>query len=196
MSARFRFIFLPGLLIAMGFLLIFTHEVRQASAAVGQPIAGENASAAIAEQSVQQDTQPPCDLSAAFPQDVRGWCGLIQQAAGQHGLDPRLVAAVITIESAGNPQAFSPQGAVGLMQIMPSDGIAATFQCLNGPCFGDRPSASELFDPAFNVEYGAGLLSSLITRHGSWREALAAYGPMDVGYSYADMVLEVYEKAQ
>jgi soluble lytic murein transglycosylase-like protein len=77
------------------------------------------------------------------------------------------------------------------MQVMPRDGIAATFQCINGPCFTNRPSIAELKDPAFNVDYGVRMLAGLTERHGDIREALKSYGPYDVGYIYADKVLAI-----
>src|SRR3972149_7526125 len=47
----------------------------------------------------------------------------IGQAVSRHsaanGLDPMLVMAVIVVESGGNPRAVGPQGAAGLMQVMP-----------------------------------------------------------------------------
>ena len=79
------------------------------------------------------------------------------------------------------------------MQVMPRDGLAADFMCSGRPCFTSRPSMEELFDPQFNIEYGTRMLAGLIERYGSVREALRAYGPMDVGYYYADLVLDIYE---
>ena len=96
-------------------------------------------------------------------------------------------------ESGGDSSAYSVSGAVGLMQVMPRDGIAAEFECINGPCFASRPTIEELLEPDFNVEYGSQMLSGLVARQGSFREALKAYGPMDVDYSYADRVLSIYE---
>lgn len=96
-------------------------------------------------------------------------------------------------ESGGQADAISTSGAVGLMQIMPKDGIASTFTCINGPCFASRPSIQELLDPEFNVEYGCKMLAGLIGTKGSEREALKAYGPYDVGYDYADEVLTIRE---
>lgn len=90
--------------------------------------------------------------------------------------------------------AYSRSGAVGLMQVMPRDGLAAKFQCVNGPCFASRPTRAELEDPAFNIEYGTRMLAGLYQRLESWRDALRSYGPMDVGYSYADKVLAIYER--
>jgi len=149
--------------------------------------------------------RPPADTSCALPtrianrnisphwQDVRQWCSLIMGAGQTYGLDPHLIAALILQESGGNPTAYSRSGAVGLMQVMPRDGLAASFQCRAGPCFANRPTISELRDPAFNVDYGARLLAANVTRTGSVREALRAYGPNNVGYRYADTVLVIYE---
>jgi hypothetical protein len=45
---------------------------------------------------------------------------IILEASLRHGLDPRLVKAVIAAESEFSPQALSPKGARGLMQVLPS----------------------------------------------------------------------------
>lgn len=89
---------------------------------------------------------------------------------------------------------MSASGAVGLMQIMPKDGIASGFMCANGPCFANRPSIEELLNPEFNVEFGVRMLAGLIGKHGSIRDGLMAYGPYNVGYYYADKVLAIYEQ--
>jgi hypothetical protein len=152
-----------------------------------------NTSDASNSQSVaSSDTD--CTLSNRFPEKVRQWCGLIEDYSQQRGLEPDLVAAVILQESGGNSDAYSSSGAVGLMQIMPRDGIAAGFMCKNGPCFSARPSTSELQDPEYNIAYGTKMLASLEKRYGSMREALKAYGPMDMGYQYADIVLGHYDR--
>lgn len=150
----------------------------------------------VAEQTVAESTVSTegCLVSQEFPESVRQWCSLITRYAGEHGLPADLVAAVIWQESGGKPQAISRSGAVGLMQIMPRDGIAATFMCVNGPCFSGRPSSDQLRDPEFNVQYGTRMLARLLKRNGSLREALKAYGPMDRGYSYADRVLSLYRQ--
>jgi soluble lytic murein transglycosylase-like protein len=134
-----------------------------------------------------------CSIGAGFSENIRRWCDLITRTAGKNNLDPDLIAAVMTVESAGNPDAYSHSGAVGLMQVMPRDGIAASFTCVNGPCFANRPSMAELYQPEYNLEYAGKMLAGLINRHGNWRDALHAYGPAGAGYSYADKVLGVYE---
>ncbi len=133
-----------------------------------------------------------CTLPHSYPESVRQWCALIEQAAAETGLPAALIAAVMYQESNGNPLAYSSSGAVGLMQVMPRDGIAAKFRCANGPCFSDRPTIAELQDPAFNVAYGARMLADLVGRYGSYREGLYRYGPINMGYYYADKVLNIW----
>ena len=131
-------------------------------------------------------------IHPSFPQSIKQWDSEIQIAAQETGLDPNLIASVMLQESGGQSQVISSSGAVGLLQVMPRDGTAASFVCINGPCFHDRPSTSELKDPKFNIIYGSRFLAGLISTHGSLRSALRAYGPMDVGFSYADKVLAIY----
>ena len=145
---------------------------------------------------IQASASSGCEISPAYNPNVRQWCDIIQEYSHEAGLDPNLVAALITQESGGNAGAYSSSGAVGLMQVMPRDGLAAGFMCINGPCFASRPSMEELYDPEFNVSYGTRMLSGLVNKHGSVREALVAYGPRDVGYYYADKVLAIYNNYQ
>lgn len=134
-----------------------------------------------------------CSISPKFPDEVLNWCNLITKYAGKHNLPPDLVAAVILQESGGNPKAISKSGAVGLMQVMPSDGIAATFLCVNGPCFANRPTTQELLDPEFNIKYGTRMFSRLVRKHGNFRLALMEYGPMDQKGYYSDRVLKIFK---
>ncbi|CUR62149.1 Lytic transglycosylase catalytic [metagenome] len=89
------------------------------------------------------------------------YADLFQQAASAHGLDPTLLAAVARQESGFDPQAVSPAGAQGLMQLMPgtAQGLGVT-----------NP-----FDPAQAIGGAAQLLDSLLDRFGSTELALAAY---------------------
>ena len=146
----------------------------------------------------QEAPQDPsaCHVSAKFPPQILQWCQAITQYATNAGLSPNLIAAVMLQESGGNPSAYSVSGAVGLMQVMSRDGIAASFTCANGPCFASRPSIQELQDPDFNISYGTRMLAGLYNRYQNMRDALKAYGPMNVGYYYADKVLTIYERYQ
>lgn len=136
-----------------------------------------------------------CPISERFPLKVRRWCEPITAVAQEHNLPPDLIAALILHESDGNPRAISVNGAVGLMQIMPSDGLAAEFICVDGPCFADRPTIQELHDPEFNIQYGTQMLKTLARQQGgNLRDALKAYGPDGVNYSYADAILSLYTR--
>jgi hypothetical protein len=145
---------------------------------------------------ISEEQEPNCSMSVSFPEEIQQWCDLIEENSFTYDLDPDLIAAVMLQESGGDQNAYSTSGAVGLMQIMPKDGIAANFMCINGPCFSNRPGMAELYDPQLNIEYGSRMLSNLFEKYGDWREALRAYGPMDVGYHYADLVLSIYENYQ
>jgi len=138
-----------------------------------------------------------CQLPVSYPDSVLRWCNLIEENASKYGVDPQLVTAVMFQESRGNPDAYSGSGAVGLLQVMPRDGLASSFMCPNGPCFANRPSMAELYDAEFNVDYGTRMLAGLLTKYdGSEREALLHYGPADCGYYYADLVLAIKNEHQ
>ena len=144
--------------------------------------------AATEEVRVQKSSNT-CEFYDRYPEKVQQWCNLIEESSEKYSIDPLLIAAIMLQESGGQSEIMSGSGAVGLMQVMPRDGIASSFQCINGPCFANRPSIEELKDPAFNIDYGVRMLAGLIERYGDIREALKHYGPYDVGYQYADKVL-------
>ncbi len=180
--------FFPGILVICGAViglvcLVSTPRVTLASSSSGAPVQEAN-------------TSPTAVLSRTYPESVLQWEGLIAESAERYQLDPNFIAAVILQESGGNAEAYSVSGAVGLMQVMPSDGIAESFLCDDLPCFRSRPSMQELFDPAFNINYGSRMLAGLIEKYGSQQEALYHYGPIDVGYRYADAVLSIYTTYQ
>jgi len=136
------------------------------------------------------------ELSPRFPENIQKWKPIIESTAIETGLDPDLIASVMLQESGGDPKAYSISGAVGLMQVMPKDGLASEFTCGNSPCFINRPTIEQLLDPTYNIRYGSSYLADLIAKKGSEREALFSYGPMDMGYDYADIVLNIYENYQ
>lgn len=148
------------------------------------------------EPVLQSEAPDACSLPTSYPATILQWCPQIESGAQEHGLPASLIAAVILQESGGDSGIYSSSGAVGLMQVMPRDGIAADFICVNGPCFAARPTIAELEDPEFNIHYGSQYLAGLVQKHGSFREALFKYGPMDMGYRYADLVLKIWENYQ
>ena len=191
-----------GVLVLIGFSLLVTSglSVPQVAYAEELPTPQPTVEAAVEMEQpdlfaeTNLDFEGECLVSGNFPQAVTQWCEIITKYALMYHLPPDLIAAVILQESGGDPEAYSHSGAVGLMQVMPKDGISASFMCQNGPCFANRPTIAELRDPDFNIKYGTRLLAGLVNRTGSFREALKAYGPMDVGYTYADKVLSLYQR--
>ena len=182
----------PRWLIVLGLLL--GSFVIMGSAQVLTSYRLEKSSPMFSEPDIHEGLISECKSNTHIPETVRLWCEPIVEHASQHQLDPILVAAVIEVESGGAADAISQSGAVGLMQVMPRDGLASQFQCINGPCFASRPSMAELVDPIYNIQYGSSYLSGLLTRYGGdSREALNAYGPRDMDYRYADLVLSVYQ---
>ncbi len=87
---------------------------------------------------------------------------IVKQAAKSHGLNEGLIRAVIHAESAFNPRAVSHKGALGLMQLMPSN---------------LRPyGVKDPFSPQQNIHGGSKLLSRLLRKYdGDVKLALAAY---------------------
>lgn len=86
---------------------------------------------------------------------------LIARVAQEEGVDEALVRAVVRAESGGNPNAVSPKGAMGLMQLMPGTAEAM--------------GVSNPFDPEQNLRGGMRLLRGLLNEFGDVRLALAAY---------------------
>ena len=85
----------------------------------------------------------------------------VSRVAAQYSVEPALVQAVIAAESAYNPAAVSPDGAIGLMQLLPA--TAAEY------------GEVDLCDPVANVEVGTQDLARLLRRYRNISHALAAY---------------------
>jgi hypothetical protein len=134
-----------------------------------------------------------CSVIGKIPSAVEKWCKWINEYAADWEVDPILIAAIIQQESGGDPSAISKNGAVGLMQIMPGDGKALAFECISGPCFSGRPPTKFLLNPEYNISYGTELIAGLLETTGNLRDALRAYGPIEVGYVYADRVISLME---
>ena len=88
----------------------------------------------------------------------------IDRVSAREGVDARLVRAVIEVESGYRPQARSPKGAMGLMQLMPAT--------------ARQYAVADPYDPASNIEAGIKHLKSLLARFPR-ALALAAYNAGD-----------------
>lgn len=103
------------------------------------------------------------------PMPRADYAPLIAAAALEHGLPEALLHAVIKTESNFNPNAVSPKGAVGLMQLMPDT--------------ARKLGVRDARDPADNIAGGARYLRELLGMFGNdVGIALAAYnaGPNSV----------------
>ncbi len=120
---------------------------------------------------------------------------LIETAARSSGLEPALVKAVLVAESGADPQAVSPRGASGLMQLMPATARQ----------YGVR----DIFDPEQNIRAGTQYLRDLKHRYGNdLRLMLAAYNagpgavdqnrgvvpPFGETLEYIPRVLKIYQR--
>ena len=116
------------------------------------------------------------DLELRFPVAYRD---IVEPAARRRGLSPAVVYAIIRQESAFMPDARSPAGALGLMQLMPRTG-RMVMRTANRKWRGRR----QLLVPDLNVDLGTRYFRSLLAKMGG-HPALAAAsynaGPHRVG---------------
>ncbi|MBI5853733.1 MAG: lytic transglycosylase domain-containing protein [Nitrospirae bacterium] len=103
------------------------------------------------------------DYSGKSPDLTRRELNLaINWYAEHYHLDPALLKAVIKAESGFDPEATSRKGAIGLMQVMPSN--------------AERLKVGDLYDPIQNIRAGAKQLRHLLDLyHGDLSLTLAAY---------------------
>lgn len=126
---------------------------------------------ALEAKSREEFRNTPLFQRMANQPNARRFEALIQQYATLHKIDPALVKAVIAVESAFQPDAVSPKGALGLMQIIPDTGERYGI-------VGDRQRTAiqKLLDPATNLRIGTRHLRALLGLFADDVElALAAY---------------------
>lgn len=176
------------------------HEVDGSQVRLYQKEGGCTEMAAALVIGYEQELEPPPPPAAAVPPAKPVIAEpspreLVETAARHNGLPARFVHSVVKAESGYKPDAVSPKGAVGLMQLMP-----ATAQAYN----------ADPRDPAQNVEAGAAYLRELLIKYnGDTQRALAAYnaGPGAVDkfngvppyaetQTYIERVLRNYKASQ
>jgi soluble lytic murein transglycosylase-like protein len=106
----------------------------------------------------------PNAWTPSFPKsvDIGKLVPIIDNAARTHGVDPRLVHAVIRAESGYNERALSNKGAMGLMQLIPAT--------------AERMGVKNVYDPVENIFGGTKYLAFLLKMfNGDTELALAGY---------------------
>lgn len=101
-------------------------------------------------------THPAGDPYAAF----------VTEASRRFGVPESWIRAVMRTESAGDPHATSPKGAMGLMQVMPQTWAELSAR------YGFGPDA---YDPRESILAGAAYLREMHDRYGTVDGMLAAY---------------------
>jgi len=115
----------------------------------------------IASYEACEDVRPSSP-PAASPQPFRTLDEVIDAVGRRNRISPDLISSVIRAESGFNPNALSPKGAQGLMQLMPETAA--------------RLGVQNTMDPADNIEGGTRYLRELLARyHNDLLKALAAY---------------------
>jgi beta-lactamase regulating signal transducer with metallopeptidase domain len=120
-----------------------------------------------------------------LPPVLERWQPALEASAHQHGVDPALLAIVTLVESLGDPEARSPGGALGLMQLMPS-----TAQSIANERHLSGYSKSQLLDPAYNLDLGAWYLARQLAASGSDSSSARAVEFAAVGYNGGPRILQ------
>ncbi len=112
----------------------------------------------------QNELRGEAFLSLTHP---RAFEAEVKKAAGQFGIEPSLLWAVMRQESAFDPGVVSSAGAVGLMQLMPATARDEAARL--------RLGAADSWEPSTNILLGAAHLARHLKDFGSPEKALAAY---------------------
>lgn len=148
-------------LMVSGLLLGLALRVSACAQVVDWTRAGGDLFGRIAsEPDLPGDDADPLETARIAPLD-QPFAMAIQAAADRHGVDAKLLHALVVVESGYRPDARSPVGAGGLTQLMPATAVEL--------------GLSDRFDVAQNLAGGADYLARQINRFGDLRLALAAY---------------------
>ncbi len=136
----------------------------------------------------------PPTVDAPLPEAIHDIKAFVRDASQRAGLPPAFVESVARVESAMRPEAVSPKGALGVMQLMPATA---------------RTLSADPRDPAQNIDAGARLLRDLLIKYdGDVVKALSAYNagagavdryhgmpPYAETQNYVDKVIRTYLRA-
>ena len=114
--------------------------------------------------------EPPAAVgrvAVRTPKARAHYADLIARVAREQQVDPALLHAVVTVESAYNPHARSPKGATGLMQLMPDT--------------AKRYGVTDLVNPTENLRAGAMYLRDLAAKFDNNLRLLLAANHAGVG---------------
>ncbi len=105
---------------------------------------------------------------------------LIWEESEKYGIDPYYILAIIEVESNFDPDAVSPKGAIGLMQLMPETAVEIARDM--GFTMTQRKITSLLTNPYFNVKMGIAYFAKLSREFQNQKLATLAYfwGPNNV----------------
>ncbi len=109
-------------------------------------------------------------------------------AAHEIGLDPHLILAVMAIESRFDPEAESPVGAQGLMQVMTR---------VHSKRFEQHGGVESAKDPITNIRVGSAILKEYVSRGGSVERGLKSYvgaAAYSHDFGYGAKVLAEYHR--
>ena len=126
--------------------------------AIVVPVVGTRLGAPTAPPLIVQSEVSP--VQTKIKRTIHPYAEIVESVSQKHGVDPRLIFALIEVESSYKSMAESPRGARGLMQLMPS-----TVQ---------RYAVDDPFEPKDNIEGGTRYLRILLDEFGT-KGALAAY---------------------
>ncbi|KDP95186.1 transglycosylase [Brevundimonas sp. EAKA] len=141
-----------------------TAVVLWSTAAQAQSVDWRNAGGDLFGRPAVEATVESADAGGVEPRLAplsQPFMAAIARAAERHGLDPKLLHALVIVESAYRVDAISPAGAGGLTQLMP--GTAADL------------GVRDRFDVEQNLSGGADYLARQMLKFGDVRLALAAY---------------------